>query len=334
MRIRTLGLAAAALGLASATYQAYGERRDARRFPPPGQLVDVGGRRLHLWCEGAGTPTVVILPALGTPALEWVGVQRALKDDTTVCLVDRAGVGWSDPGPWPRTFGRMADEFQTVLEVARVPTPYVLVGHSIGGLIARLYCARNRARVAGLVLVDSTPEDLASLQRAGAARFYWRALQCRARPLGLVRARVELGLSRSHREYAKRVCPPDLEDAYVAIALKSSGRRADVQELLNIAATAEVSREARRLGRLPVTVITAGPRGRESWYAGWRELQDDLASLSECTTRVFAEHAGHHVHHDDQELVVRAIRDLVRSCSTRASADTNAQTTSRRRKPH
>jgi pimeloyl-ACP methyl ester carboxylesterase len=308
-------LAIAAAGVASATYQAHGDRRDARRFPPPGRLVDVGGHRLHLWCQGEASPAVVVLPALGTPSLQWVGVQRALQDHTTVCLVDRAGLGWSDPGPWPRSFGRMTDELATLLNVARIPPPYVLVGHSTGGLIARLYSARQRDRVAALVLVDSSHED--QYRRLGGPGrrdndLLWWALRYRMKLLGVLRAGVDLGINRRLRQHAERVCPADLVDAYVAVSLTSRARRADVQEMLGFACGAnEVQQEARQLGDLPITMITAGPEGRESWYAAWQELQDDLASLSVCTTRLFAAHASHHVHQDDPGFVIRAIRDAV-----------------------
>jgi pimeloyl-ACP methyl ester carboxylesterase len=258
-----------------------------------------------------GTPTVVVQPCLGGSVLGWVGVQRALQDHTEVCLVDRAGIGWSDPAPWPRSIGDLANELAALLDNAHFSPPYVLVGQSTGGLIARLYSARYPQRVAALVLVDSSHEDQHQRLNGPGRRdnaLYWWALRYQLKPLGLTRAAVELGLSRQLRRHAKRVCAADLVDAFIATSLTSSARRADVQELLGFARGApEVGREARHLGRLPVTMITAGPDGRESWYAAWRELQDDLASLSECTTRLFADHAGQ----DDQALVVRAIRDVV-----------------------
>lgn len=319
MRIPTIALAAAAAGLASAAYQTYGQRRDARRFPPPGRLVDIGGRRIHLWCKGEGKPTVVVLPSLGGSVLEWAGVQRALQDHMEVCLVDRAGIGWSDPGPWPRTYSRMANELHAALEAAHIPPPYVIVGHSIGGLIARLYCARHREHVAALVLVESSHEDQSRHLRrfdrsAGDLELYWRAFRWRVKPPGLRRAAVDLGINKGLRQDAARTCPPDLVDTYIAMSLTSRKCRAAVQEMIGFATSDPALRkEARELGQLPVTMITAGVgrEGREAWYPGWLQLQDDLATLSNCTTRLFAEHAGHHVHLDDQDFVVEAIRNVV-----------------------
>jgi pimeloyl-ACP methyl ester carboxylesterase len=110
-------------GTMSVAYQAYGCRRDRRRFRPPGRLVEVASRRVHVWLAGDGLPTVVVVPALGSPGLEWARVQRALAPEITVVLYDRAGLGWSDPGPWPCSAGRIADDLYQLLEAAGVPAP-------------------------------------------------------------------------------------------------------------------------------------------------------------------------------------------------------------------
>lgn len=144
---RVAVLTLAATGALSAAYQAYGGWRDRRRFPPPGRLVEVGGRRVHVWPAGNAAPTVaptvVVVPSLATSGLEWVAIKRALGPDAAVVLYDRAGVGWSDPGPRPRTAGRIADELHQLLQAAGVAPPYLLVGHSLGGLVVRLYAARH-----------------------------------------------------------------------------------------------------------------------------------------------------------------------------------------------
>jgi pimeloyl-ACP methyl ester carboxylesterase len=128
--------------------------------PPPGRLIDVGGFSLHLHCSGAGTPSVVLDAALGGSSVSWSWVQPEIAKLTRVCSYDRAGYGWSQAGPFPRTAGRMAVELRTLLERGGVPPPFVLVGHSFGGLIMRIFAARYRAEVRGMVLVDPAhPED-------------------------------------------------------------------------------------------------------------------------------------------------------------------------------
>ena len=311
-----MGLAAVAGGaaVASAGYQRLGEAEDRRRFPPPGRLVNVGGRRLHLWPVGGSGPTVVALPALGGSGLDWMGIRRAAGAELPVLLYDRAGLGWSDPGPWPRTAGRMADELHALLQAARVPGPFVLAGNSLGGLIARVYAARFRDTVAGLVLVDSSHEDQQErLLPYDGVRRDWRRLRRGIHYLltwrGWRRAAVELGRTPLRRELQKEV-PPDLLDAALAQALRSAHRRAAAQEMLGFRAGArEVRAEAGHLGSLPLTVITGGPEGREAWYPGWLQMQQDLARLSDNSVHLMATHAGHFVHQDDPELVVRALRE-------------------------
>jgi pimeloyl-ACP methyl ester carboxylesterase len=151
-----LGLALG--GLASAAYQTVADARDRRRYPPPGELVDIGGRRLHLWRAGEGGPAVVVAPSLGEPGHGWAEVQRLLAQHTTVVLYDRAGLGWSDPGPWP-TGRRMVADLHALLEAAGIPPPYVLAGHSLGGLLMRWHQATHPDDVAGLALVDSSHPD-------------------------------------------------------------------------------------------------------------------------------------------------------------------------------
>lgn len=299
------------LGLASAAYQIVGEARDRRRYPPPGERVSIGGRHLHLWRAGTGTPTVVIVAALSTAGQEWRPVQQELEQDTSVYLYDRAGLGWSDPGPWPRTAERMADELHQLL-IAAAPPPYLLVGHSFGGIIARQFAVRHPGLLAGMVLVDSSHENqiprLAPYTKRDRLKMWRRAARHRLTPLGIVRAATDLGLTSQSRRDAERVSPPGLADVGLALYRTSRYRRAVVQELIGFASG--TSRAAPpHLGELPLTVLTAGPAGREDWYPIWREMQNDLAALSSRSTHLIAEHSGHHIHLDDPALVVRAVRD-------------------------
>jgi pimeloyl-ACP methyl ester carboxylesterase len=227
----------AVAGATSAAYQAYGSWRDRRRFRPPGRLVEVAGRRVHLWLAGNGVTTVVVVPALGSPGLEWARIQRVFVSDTAVVLYDRAGLGWSDPGPRPRSAGRIADELHELLEAAGVPAPYLLVGQSLGGLVVRLYAARHPDAVAGVVLVDPTPEDyqrrIGRLDwRCSIPGFWLRALKLQLQPLGLRRLASDLGFSRGPSRAAAHEYPPDLQAAGLALALTSGHRRTVVQELL------------------------------------------------------------------------------------------------------
>jgi pimeloyl-ACP methyl ester carboxylesterase len=135
-------------------YQTIGTRRDLRRFPPPGRLVDLGTHRLHLLESGQGGPAVVLEAGLMSTNLSWTNLQAELAKSYRVVSYDRAGLGWSGCGPMPRTADRIVDELHTLLKRAAVPPPYVLVGHSFGGLTMPLFAARFPDEVAGIVLVD------------------------------------------------------------------------------------------------------------------------------------------------------------------------------------
>ena len=135
---------------------------DQPTLMPPGRLVDIGGYRIHLWCTGTasqGRPTVVLSAGGGDFATDWSLVQRPLSDSIRVCSYDRAGYGSSEPGPYPRTFRQEAFEIHKTLEMAGERAPYVLVGHSIGAFVVRIFAESYREKVAGVVLVGPTNEN-------------------------------------------------------------------------------------------------------------------------------------------------------------------------------
>jgi len=157
-----LGLVIALLALAAmgALYQAAATAIDRRSYPPPGQLVDVGGYQLHIQCAGTGSPTVILDAAADMMSADWGWIQPAVAQRTRVCTYDRAGMGWSDPGPLPRDAQHISAELHTLLMKAGLNGPYVLVGHSAGGLYMRMYAADYPDEVVGMVLVDPGHPDM------------------------------------------------------------------------------------------------------------------------------------------------------------------------------
>ena len=150
------------LGCAGAIYQWGQSRLDRRMNPAPGQLIDVGGYRIHIYCVGGGSPTVVLDSGLSDSSLSWDRVQPEIAKFTRVCAYDRAGLGWSDPSPKPRNSKVFAEELHTLLHNAGIPVPYVFVGHSMGGFDALIYARLYGPEVAGMVLVDSPHPDFAN----------------------------------------------------------------------------------------------------------------------------------------------------------------------------
>src|SRR5215210_8856488 len=145
-----------ALAVLGAIYQAIATELAERAYPPPGEMVGVGGYRLHINCVGQGSPTVLLDSGMGMFSAQWVRVQREVSGTTRVCAYDRAGMGWSEMGPDPRDAKQVSSELHALLGGAGIEGPYVLVGHSFGGLYMQTYAARYPDEVAGVTLVDSS----------------------------------------------------------------------------------------------------------------------------------------------------------------------------------
>lgn len=163
-----VAVAAAALVGSGVSYERIARQNVASEFPPPGQLVDIGGRRIHIDCRGSGSPIVILEAGADTSGSAlWYPVAQAVSQRTRVCSYDRAGLMWSDPGPLPRDGEAIVTDLHKALEVAKEPGPYVLVGASLGGPLVMLYTGRHPEDVAGVVLVDGAhPDQIARLEKA------------------------------------------------------------------------------------------------------------------------------------------------------------------------
>jgi pimeloyl-ACP methyl ester carboxylesterase len=160
---RILKCLIASLGLivaAGAVFQLSMTLWESHIYPPPGKLVDIGRLRLHINCTGAGSPTVIMEAGPNDSSVIWQLVQPDISRFTRVCSYDRAGFGWSDAPNEPRTSWNIANELDRLLARAAIPGPYVLVGHDFGTLDLRVFTARHRQQVAGMVLVDSVHPDI------------------------------------------------------------------------------------------------------------------------------------------------------------------------------
>jgi pimeloyl-ACP methyl ester carboxylesterase len=308
----TAGVTAA--GIASAAYQRAAGAADRRRFPPPGRLVDVGGRRLHLLAMGEGTPAVVIVPALGSNVLEWVRVLRGASSETTVCAYDRAGLGWSDPRHGTAGLDAMADDLHALLKAADIAPPYVIAGNSMGGIIARRFQARYPEDVTGMLLIDSSHEDQARRLGDRAWDGLFRAAKRQLRILGLRRIGAHLGLIGDlDAAILAWETVPEYEGAAKALTLSTKERRAVAREMLVLG---RPQGQPQDLGALPLTVLSAGSESRRKWpiWAPWAQLQDEMAALSSDSAYMYAVNAGHNVHLDDPGVVVQAVLDLIERC--------------------
>ena len=206
MRARQIGLILAGLiGAAlavGAVYQSQSVRREAAQFPAPGQIVDIGGRRLHFICIGQGEPTIVFEPSGFGAALSSSAARTEIAARTRVCSYDRMGTGWSDPGPPLISAGLLAEDLQQLFDRAEIRPPYVLVPASIGGLTAEMYARRHPDRVAGLVFLDAAnSEGLEAL----APRVTWGV----RRAVCLTTVAARLGLFRVLDPFELKKAPPE-----------------------------------------------------------------------------------------------------------------------------
>jgi pimeloyl-ACP methyl ester carboxylesterase len=287
--------------LSGAAFQWTATRMELAATPPPGQLVDVGGHRLHLWCAGNGAPVVILDTGLGGSTADWGFVQPDVARFTRVCSYDRAGMGYSDRGPSPRTARRMANELAELLTRSGNAGPVVLVGASIAGFDVRLFASDHPDRVAGLVLVDASHEDDAQDVPRMARFVPVLATTGVLRLLGVSFGQSVESLAPSVRRFAK------------ATAFRGAGYQTAADELRHVRESASDVRRTRRTLDVPVLVVT-GARGADEH---WRRLQGDLASLSDRGCLIVAQASGHVVAVDQPAVIVDAIRTIVETARGR-----------------
>jgi pimeloyl-ACP methyl ester carboxylesterase len=294
-------------------------------IPPPGRLVDIGGRRLHLYELGKGSPIVVLESGIAASSLNWRTVQAGIAKFTRVISYDRAGLGWSDPAPAAITLDRLVADLRALLEAAGAPAPYVLVGHSFGGLIVRAFAARHPKETVALVLVDAlgpeewsplSPEKRRTLDRGvklsrrgarlasmGVVGWCLRSLLAGSRWMPKMAGRVASGrglavMSRLGGEVAKmpREVWPMVADHW-SQPKSFLGMAAHLEALPEAART---MRAAPPLGDVPVIALT--PAGSAP-----------LPPMSANFRQIAATESGHWIHLDEPELLVAAVREFVQA---------------------
>jgi pimeloyl-ACP methyl ester carboxylesterase len=299
-------------------------------YTKPQKLVTIeSGRRLNVYCTGAGSPTVIFDSGLGDGTRAWGLIQPAIAEHTHACSYDRAGLGFSDPPTRPSTSANVVDDLHQLLRAAHVKPPYVLVGHSLGGMHVKLYAETHLPEVAGLVFVDPSHEDLGEgawaidpESRKTYAPYMEALHQClEARPDDFV----------AGSELVKN-CGP-FPDAHYSVAInavelqrgKQRGRlQARVSEQENVWFTSadQVRAAYRPLGDIPIIVLTheTSPRGpaetqeqRDAKNKLWIDLHDQIAAMSTRGKRLTVDNAGHYIQMDQPQVVIDSILEVVRT---------------------
>jgi len=280
-------------------YESLAEAADAKTYPPPGQLVDVGGYRLHINCTGTGSPTVVIVAGAGDWSTSWGGVvQPEVARTTWVCTYDRPGLGWSEASPLSSDAAQFARELHTLLQNANVPGPYVMVGHSLGGFVVRIFAHDYASEVAGVVLIDSmNPKQVSQSLSSSIAQQY--SLQALLARFGIARLLIKLPAIAPSR--------PAGEEAYYPLYIRPGSLQASAKEYRGLPASAEEAAAVKIFGDLPLIVLTA----KLNDNPGWPEWQTELLQLSSNSQHLFAEHSGHNVQADEPKAAIAAILQMV-----------------------
>ena len=321
----------AVLILAGAVYQAVGTAADLDRYPPPGRLIDIGGFRLHLVESGGDGPPVILESGISATCLNWTQVRSEVSTFARTYAYDRAWLGWSDPSEQPRTTSIIIRELRTLLGSAHVPAPCVLVGHSFGALLVRVYAAAYPEQVAGLILVDPlsphewidiTPAQVrmlrlgvklarrgALLARLGVVRLALTLLTTGSRRIPQWIAKVSSGrgesvISRLVGEVSKM--PPETWPMVRAhwCQTKSFQGLGDYLECLPAsAAEANSITEPRGIRIIVLSAANSTPEQRRE--------RDELVRRSSRGRHIIAAKSGHWIQLDEPALVVEAIREML-----------------------
>jgi pimeloyl-ACP methyl ester carboxylesterase len=253
-------------------YETIQEQVDRRATTMPGHRIDIGARRLYVHCTGSGSPTVVLVSGLAEASTYWGGwIAPAVAQNTTVCAYDRAGQGWSDPPVSPQDGAAVAADLHALLDRAQITGPYVLVGHSTGGAYARIFAARYPDQVAGMVMLDSQPNEAFT----GLPDFpsFYNVIR---RASALFPSLARLGLFRLVSQFIPDNLPARTRDEERAVTSTGSLQRIQRDEFAELPSTLKEATALTTIGDRPLIVVTAA-KGAQP---GWLPLQDRLAGLS------------------------------------------------------
>jgi len=305
--------------LTTLTYAAgaFAKGQLARENLPPGQSTNVGDYHMHIYCTGEGSPTVILEAGLNDFFVSWSKVQPDVAKVTRACSYDRAGLGWSDASPEARTSDVMVDELHTLLQNTGLEGPYILVGHSFGGINMRLFAHQYPDEVAGMVLVDSAHEQQA--ERLPFLKDSVDKFTDQFRTLSMLSSFGLMALSPS--TIPNRGFPEDAYQQYQAVLATTNyfdSAIAESKEFYSGTSVAEVF----GLGDLPLIVvshglpdITSGVDSAEQdlFEEEWTRMQLELVGLSSNSKHVVAEKSGHYIQFDQPELVIESILELVQA---------------------
>lgn len=312
--VKRLVLGLATLLLAGIGFQQWSESRDRKRVRPPGQLISVGDHKLHLWCIGSGSPTVLMLSGGGTPSVTLYDAQQRIAKFTRVCSYDRTGLGWSEPATRPMALADHVADLEVLLARGGVEGPFILAPESMGGLIALAYARKNLERVAGAVFIDASETQLyfaaipATVPQFRRKEWLWE--------IGWRTGIVRLALPYAKPDFVDRL-PKDLQAQFYAVwSRPNAGYFRDFIDIVEHTPIADQAvTMAGSWGDRPVVALRHGkvdPAVLLATEPGWPAAQARLAGLSTKGEVVVATGIGHMIAEDAPQLVADSVATLVK----------------------
>jgi pimeloyl-ACP methyl ester carboxylesterase len=338
--------------IVGASYQALGNRADARRFPQQGKSVSLGpafnNLALSIDCRGQGSPTVILDSGLGVPAIGWNPVQTEVAKFAHVCSYDRAGYGWSGATSAPRTSIQIAKELHALLEAANEKGPYILVGHSFGGYNVRVYNGQYPNDVAGMVLVDASHEDQNDRMPPAMQAFMKKTVEQLKRQEMLAPWLIRFGIVRFSQRNQGEAPGVSKEFGQEMLYLQMQPKfiEASASEMGSFVESANEVRAAGNLGDKPLVVLTAGKSADASqlppgipkkefddFHTLWvNDLQVKEAHLSTRGERIMVPDSTHMIPFERPDVIISAIHSVYNAANvtttTAASASKSSDTIS------
>jgi pimeloyl-ACP methyl ester carboxylesterase len=289
------------LGATGAFFEFVATRHIASNNPPAGRLVNSKGRRTHIYCLGSGAPSVIFISGLGETYASWSKVQSEVARTTKACSYDRAGLGWSDPSQGPRDVSQMADELHDLLVASDLLPPYVVVGHSLGGGVARVFAAKYPQEVAGLIFVDAvTPDYLSRMPLDAWDQNMLKTARRMKRlaPFGVARLQGNCQVDNSPLIHCA--------DFWTTFTAERDSLPSSVREI----------GEVRSIGDTPLRILSRDPDPAVGWGSAesrraWEEMQEELPKLSTQSRQSVVSGATHYIQDDRPDAVIGAISEIL-----------------------
>jgi len=300
---------------------------------PPGRKVDIGAIRLYATAKGNGTPTIIFDPGVGLTSPIWWTIQEKIATQATTLSYDRAGYGWSDVGSFPRTVAQVVTELRILLERLELKPPYVLVGHSYGGLVMMYFAKKYLQEVVGVILLDAVPFDNARFKKELSPAAFKYGVD-KTRMLKSYRIFSKLGLFRRFNLAAKLRLPDLIKQPLIENYCQDKAFTANMSEMAYLEESIAQIRDIPGLLTVPLYVVSHSRKVHMDYYAQfgehilpaaeaqhiedlWEETYRQYLTLSQRSQWFIAENSGHSIPLDEPDFVVKLIQKMLHESALR-----------------